>query len=208
MDPMTIDEQGLRYAAQDGDLTRLRALLAKGVHVDARESGRRMNRTALHYAAMNGHTACLGALLAAGASADSVDDAGMTALHDASVNDRVACVRALLATGVNVDAREYFDLYTALACALEKGHRRVLKILLRAGATMRLTTGLSRVERTDRNTSAWAIFDAIRAAGGWGNYVTRRRTILVRAISDATGRRFPDVINMEIISFAEPPGGY
>ena len=48
---------------------------------------------------------------------------------------------------------------------------------------------------------AWALVDEIHAAGGWANYVTRRRE------SIATRDRFCKYINAEIASFMELPGG-
>ena len=62
--------------------------------------------------------------------------------------------------------------------------------------------------RIERNADALALVDEIRAAGGWQNYVTLRRAALVRAISDAVRGKFPEVINLEIATFLEPPGGY
>ena len=38
--------------------------------------------------------------------------------------------------------------------------------------------------------------------------MTLRRAALVRAISDAVRGKFPDVINLEIATYVEPPGGY
>ena len=187
-------------AAQSGDLAQVRAVLATGVDVDSLTS---YGETALHYAACQGHTACLKALLAAGASVHLVGKHGSTPLSLASMNRDAACVRAVIAAGADVN---YVDRYgdAAFTLALRRGHRRVLKILLRAGADVH-TGG---VTRREKNADAWAVVDEIRAAGGWQNYVTLRRAALVRAISDAVRGKFPDVINLEIATYVEPPGGY
>ena len=185
----------LRNAARDDDLTRLSALLVTGVDVDAREHLNGMN--ALLIAAWNGGTACLRALLAAGASVHSADEFGRQALHYASHHGCVTCIRALIAAGADVNKR--YNNSTPFTLAFDHGHHHVLKILLRAGANIRRT---ETVPRTIGNRSAWAIVDAIRAAGGWENYVTRRRAALVRVFSG----KVPAVISAHIVSF-EPPGG-
>ena len=196
----------LHNAARNGDLARLRAALATGVDVDAPESG--SSWTALHCAASYGRLACLEALLAAGASVHSVDvHHSYTPFHLASLGGHVACVRALIAAGSDVNRASRYRLdawHTPFSRALSNGRRRVLKILLRAGTDDMNT---HHVERREANASAWALVDEIRAAGGWQNYVTRRRAALVRAISDAFRGKFPDVIYAEIAPYMEAPGG-
>ena len=114
----------------------------------------------------------------------------------------MACVRALIAAGSDVNLANQYN-WTPFNRALYKGHRRVLKILLRAGADVH--TG--DVTRDEKNASAWALVDEIRAAGGWQKYVTRRRATLVRAISDGFRGKFPEVIYAEIAPYMEAPGG-
>ena len=75
--------------------------------------------------------------------------------------------------------------------------------LLRAGADV----NTQHADRREANASTWALVDEIRAAGGWQNYVTRRRAALVRAISDAFRGKFPEVIYAEIAPYMEAPGG-
>ena len=180
-------------------------VLEGALDVDARDG---YGWTALHYAAFNGHTACLKALLAAGASVHSRCNYGCTPLHFASQDGEAASVRALIAAGSDVHRADR-DGWTPFTAAVLNGHLRVLKILLRAGADVH-TGGVTRrnKHKNNNNTSAWAVVDEIRAAGGWQNYVTLRRAALVRAISDAVRGKFPDVINLEIATYVEPPGGY
>ena len=113
-----------------------------------------------------------------------------------------ACVRALIAAGSDVN-RASRSGYTPFSGALSTGHRRVLKILLRAGADV----NTENIRRRETNAAAWALVDEIRAAGGWQNYVTRRRATLVRAISDGFRGKLPEVIYAEIAPYMEAPGG-
>ena len=116
----------------------------------------------------------------------------------------MACVRALIAAGSDVNRASRHG-WTPFSRALHYGHSRVLKILLRAGAD---DVNTQVADRREDNADSWALVDEIRAAGGWQNYVTLRRAALVRAISDAVRGKFPDVINLEIATYVEPPGGY
>ena len=176
-------------------------------HVESRDG---YGWTALHWAANDGRLACLEALLAAGASVHSVSIIGFTPLLYASINGHVACVRALIAAGSDVNRASHSGS-TPFSKALNSGRRRVLKILLRAGADVN-TDGFDRNDGPDIPTrvarlDAWALVDEIRAAGGWQNYVTRRREFIVRAFVIATRGKFCKYINAEIASFMEPPGG-
>ena len=208
-------EQELRNAAEDGDLAGLCAILATGVDVNAQDVD---GWTALHYTAFQGdHANCLEALLAAGASVHVVHNGGGTPLLTLLIASQgaVACVRALITAGSDVN--HYCPSAppgwkrTPFSAALSRGQRRILKILLRAGADVR-TDGVDRNHdhngpwstRSGRN---WALVDEIRAAGGWQNYVTRRRAFIVRAFVIATRGKFCKYINAEIASFMELPGG-
>ena len=198
-------EDALVQAAYNGDLARLRAALATGVDVDARDS--RRGWTALHYAAYYGRTACLEILLAAGASVETpATNRVLTPLHFASVQGQAACVRALIATGANVNDATPCD-FTPFTHALCCAHRRVLKILLRAGADVH--TGPLASNSRNNDTNAWALVDAIQKVGGWPNYVHRRREIFASVVKKAiTHDALPEAINLEIANFIEPPGGY
>ena len=68
----------LMHAASEGDVQAMKALLAKGVDVNATNQGR---QTALMLAALMGHPEIVTLLLAAGADASSRDRLGLTALE-------------------------------------------------------------------------------------------------------------------------------
>lgn len=75
-------ERGIWYAAQYGDIDRVRALLAAGTPVDKLDSA---GYTALHYAARNGHEEIVSELLRAGANINCATRAGhATPLHRAA----------------------------------------------------------------------------------------------------------------------------
>ena len=191
-----------RSAIFSGNSAGLRALLATGVDVQARDSD---GWTALHYAAISGRTACLEVLLAAGASVDSVEECDYkTPLHFAACSGRAACVRALIAAGADVNrgtrsTGRRRGGSTPFSFALINDSCPILKILLRAGANV-YTEDCLRVY----NTKSWALVDAIRKLGGWPNYVRRRRATLGIWVI----RRLPTVIEIEIAACIEPPGGF
>ena len=199
----------LHDAAISGDLARLRAVLATGVDVDATRGG--CGLTSLHVAALHSRTACLEALLAAGASVHSEGSFGMTPLYVTIWNSkscgRASRVRALIAAGSDLESASHFGS-TPFTCALSLGKRRVLKILLRAGAHVN-TANLRRngLQYPDKFDS-WKLVDAVRKAEGWANYVARRRAIGAGVVSKATKGVLPEAINVEILAFVEPPGGY
>ena len=194
-------EWELRVAAESGNLARLRAILASGVDVDEPLF---YGRTALHWAAINGRTACLKALLAAGASVHSRCEHGGTPLYHASRHGHAACVHALIAAGSDVHRADR-DGWTPFNTALHSGKPRILKILLRAGADVHTEN----IYRHDVNTSAWALVDAIRAAGGWPQYVTLNPpTTIASVVNKATSGALPYPLPLEVAAFLVPAGGF
>lgn len=75
-------ERGIWFAAQYGDLERVRKLLSQRTSVDVRDKS---GYTALHYAARGGHLDVCKVLLANGADINAVTKSGQaTALHRAA----------------------------------------------------------------------------------------------------------------------------
>ena len=198
----------LHDAAERGDLTRLRALLATGVDVETRGS---FPGTALHRAAHNGHTACLKALLAAGASVhleNRYDSTPLELVVCSGGSGDAACVRALIAAGANVNRADELGA-TPFYYALLAGRPRVLKILLRAGGDMQIAERGVRIPREKENTSTWALVDAVRAAGGWPQYVSLNPpTTFARIVFKATHGDLPEPLPLEIATFLVPAGGF
>ena len=170
--------------AADGDA--VRALLAGGADVDAREPD---GTTALHWAAHKGDSdavrlllaagadveaanryavtplmlACargsapvVEALLGAGADANAALPEGETALMTAARTGNVRVIRLLLAAGADVDARESWRGQTALMWAAAEDHPAAVHALIERGA---------RVD--ERSTAGWtALLFAVRAGKG------------------------------------------
>ena len=88
--------------------------------------------------------------------------------------------------------------------ALRYGNRRVLKILLRAGAHVR-TDGTGR----DQRNITWTLVDQVRADGGWANYAARRPpTTFASVVFKATHGKLPEPLPLEIATFLVPAGGF
>ena len=94
----------LHYAAVDGDVDRVVALIADGADVNMVDLAG--GHTPLHFAAREQHTAIAQALLSAGAEVDARDRFGKTPLSMAlfTVRDRDGeVIRVLLASGADPD---------------------------------------------------------------------------------------------------------
>jgi ankyrin repeat protein len=122
----------LHYAAQDGDLNAVLALLNRGAKVTAKN---RFCETALHLAAQGGHTRVVQTLLqhVPGFLLDERDGMGCTVLHRAVVSGNDALVRFLVGRA-DVDLRKR-DRHgrTPLAYAAAYGSLDTFKALM-AGA--------------------------------------------------------------------------
>lgn len=109
----------LLYAASQGDLDELRAVLATGSDPNAADYD---GRTGLHLAASEGHIATVRYLLAAGAEPNVTDRWGGTPLTDARRAKNAAVAELLAASGPRIDAATdvVTDLFPA-AGALPNG---------------------------------------------------------------------------------------
>ncbi|XP_049950545.1 ankyrin repeat domain-containing protein 39-like isoform X1 [Schistocerca serialis cubense] len=121
-------ERGLWSPAQNGDMSRVKNLLERGVPVDSRDSA---GYTALHYAARAGHAAICQQLIGAGALLDTKTRAGgATPLHRAAASGKLHIVQLLLEAGANSAVTDA-DGRTALHRAAEEGHSDVAELLLK-----------------------------------------------------------------------------
>lgn len=95
-------EREWQEAAQNGDGTALRRLIAAGADVD---SLNRHGQTALMLAAREGHTEAVRLLLEAGAALDHTAKYHLSALMLAVINDRHEIVELLVAAGADTRIR-------------------------------------------------------------------------------------------------------
>ena len=102
----SISSIDLLEAAAEGDIEKVRKILADKVPVDSRDGGR---RTPLMYAAWNGHNDLCAILLAAGANIDFRDRQGFGALDFAAGRGRTDTVTFLLSLTNRQDTGHHAD---------------------------------------------------------------------------------------------------
>ena len=108
----------LLYAASQGDLDELRAVLATGCEPNAADYD---GRTALHLAASEGHLATVKYLLAAGARAGVTDRWGGTPLADAKRGKHTVVADLLAADGFRAESTTVVtDLFHAAVATSEQ----------------------------------------------------------------------------------------
>lgn len=120
----------LMAAAFESDLTRVKALLARGAKTEIRSTD---GRTALIFAAGWATPELVSALLEAGARVDARANDGWTALMFAAARGEVGSVRALVAAGADVNSTNKWR-QTALMAAARAGSIDKCAALLEAGA--------------------------------------------------------------------------
>jgi ankyrin repeat protein len=120
----------LHFAATNGHLESMKALLEAGAHVNDKDED---GGTPLHWAAYKGHGECVTALLGAGADVNINDNYGLTPLHWAAYYGRGECVTALLEAGAYVNAKNNMGK-TPLHFAACNRNGECVKTLLKAGA--------------------------------------------------------------------------
>jgi hypothetical protein len=143
-------ETPLTRAAADGDLASLKALLAAGVDVNARERG---GWAPIHWASRAGRVSVLTVLTDAGADPNLKDDRrGWTPLLHAIHKNQAAAVDRLLEAGAAADGGSPGGT-TPLIMAAGYGQTEIVRTLLAHGAD-------PRAETTGGRNALWA------AAGG------------------------------------------
>ena len=95
-----LDQSDLHFAAQDGDMSRVRHLLADGRSPNAFDQ---ISKTPLHYAAENGHIDIMRVLLEAGADVNAHDEAriGNTPLREVADGCSLAVATLLVDAGAD-----------------------------------------------------------------------------------------------------------
>ena len=101
IDPYGKKRTRLMYAAQAGNVARLRWLIARGARLELKAW---QGQTALYWASWEGRVEVVRELLARGAVVNAARNNGATPLYIASEKDHLDVVRELLARGAAVDA--------------------------------------------------------------------------------------------------------
>lgn len=117
-------------AAKNGDLGRLKQLIAQGVPVNSKDAA---GLTPLHFAAYNGRTDVVEWLITKGAEVDGTAPDGTTALIIASAAGHLEVVNTLVSKGASVNTKAKNGA-TALYAASQEGHELIVGILLSKGA--------------------------------------------------------------------------
>jgi uncharacterized protein len=129
------DDAALRKAAQDGDMTAVKELLAKGANVNAKDD---KGRTALLWVApARDNPEMVKVLIAKGADVNAKDNDGETALMIAASQSNPGIMAELLDAGAEVDATNKAG-GTALMAAAFRANTEEIKTLLAKGADRKL----------------------------------------------------------------------
>ncbi|MFZ2148625.1 MAG: ankyrin repeat domain-containing protein [Sedimentisphaerales bacterium] len=154
--------RSLCEVAMEGDPDAVRAMIARGANVNARDhlfgcalhyasgqghieiaelliaKGARVDAgpdTPLHYAVENGHKDMIELLIANGAEVNAKNESGETPLHYAARTGLKDIADMLIANGADIDiGARSSDTYTALHYAVENGHKDVTELLIAKGA--------------------------------------------------------------------------
>jgi ankyrin repeat protein len=163
---------GLHAAAQSGDVSTIRALLAKGADPDTRDPA---GRTPAHVAAFASHDAALRTLAMAGADMNAFEDDRYDVLTIAAVADDPAMVSLALELGNRPDLITSVYDGTALIAAAHLGHHDVVRRLIAGGAPL-----------DHVNNLGWtALIEAVILGDGGPDHV-RTVQVLVEAGADVT----------------------
>jgi ankyrin repeat protein len=125
--------QGLHRAAWRGDLPQLKALIAGGADLEARDA---MGRTPLHVASYARQREAIGMLARAGAGLDAFENDRYDAVTIAAVADDVPTLALLLSLGASPGQTTSRYDGTALIAAAHLGHDEVVRRLIAAGAPL------------------------------------------------------------------------
>ena len=138
MNEDSFERERLHFAAADGDMARVLALIAEGAPLDAFDD---LGRTALHYAAERGHLDIMRALVDAGADVNAHDESriGDTPLRSVAGNCSYAVAKLLVDAGADPSIPGWMQL-TALDASRDRKKpegKRVHDLLERAAKTPR-----------------------------------------------------------------------
>ncbi len=121
----------LHWAAHNGDVERVKALLKAGANARAVND---YGATPMSEAAERGDAETIRALLKAGADVESANATGQTALMTVARNGNIAAAELLVKAGAKVNTVEMRRGQTALMWASAQGQPEMVRFLIRHGA--------------------------------------------------------------------------
>ena len=208
----------------------LHALLEAGADVNARNED---GESALHFAALYGDPTLMAAILRAGADVNSRDAVGLTPLHWLCRKSPSAqSVQLLLRNGAAVNDSVYDPAHnehntTPLAWATvhapqgSSAGRRVLPLLLRAGATIpdadRMPTWETSWDQlnTGEENAGWAVYvknvyylHKVATAGGFRKYERAHLKALLATFSPKFSHLLPPEMVRHVVEFWLHAGFY
>ena len=125
IDPYGKKRTRLMYAAQAGNVARLRWLIARGARLELKDWD---GNTALMWASLEGRLGAVRELLLRGAAVDTADDDGATPLYIASQEGHLEVVRELLSRDA-APGEVANDGTSALSMATAHGHEAIATLL-------------------------------------------------------------------------------
>jgi uncharacterized protein len=123
----------LHDAARDGDLEKVRVLIAEGAEMDFRGDN---GETPLILAILEGHAGVAELLIGNGADVMARNERGLTPLHAAAYSGSAEMARLLLDHGAELEDKANVSGATPLMLAAEENHVAVAELLIVRGADL------------------------------------------------------------------------
>jgi ankyrin repeat protein len=152
----------LSEAVRINDIIKVKALLAAGADVNARD---KLGETPLHVAAVRGYQETSSPLIANGADINARNEDGVTPLHASALAGHKETIALLITKGADVNARNA-DGLTPLHAAALAGHTETVELLITKGADVNAKNedGLTPLNAASQK-GYWAIVELLRRHG-------------------------------------------
>jgi ankyrin repeat protein len=163
-------DSNLVLMASAGDINALRALLNRGVNVNATNSG---GSTALMAAVLQGQTDAVHLLILRGANVNVANKQGVTAMHVALDNNRIRLFRDLLFKGADVNAVSDNGTTTLMRAALSRNILAFKALLIKGADVEAMTPGGVSVLHIAAQVGSSEMISLLLKAGVTPNALTR-----------------------------------
>ena len=151
----------------------------------------------LHFSALRADVEMVSLLIQAGVNVNVTSRDGFTPLHETTsrlsyVKSNVDCADLLLKAGAAVNVKA--NGWTPLAIAINRRHRRMLPVFLRAGAE------IPEYVFTVNGTWQSPYILRVQSAGGFKKYAQQHLAAMTKLFA-ANGRRLPPEVVRQIMKF-------